>query len=322
MERIEVTVTGIIYSKYDKKQYYLFFEENKGVSMYPSQLIRQCCHFVKELGMIHDYRMTKNLEEWTPAGLKAYILGAKMILEKEGYKAEIVGLELSEKGRNFAEMRLNAIQEELTKLNTGGLIKFNMPLYDTGRNVDAFCSMFYRGIGQPGNPDFILVLKNQYLEKTERELRGACEQLGNVLQKDITKIVTLSGSDDFVVCVIPRAKAEEEYSSEQKLFRHTISNVVKTLSLEDGTLYIVRTVTTKTTHIRSEHYQNEGKMPYPGILKDTCRILESEIRDRNILLIDDIYTRGVGIDEDAVLTLLEMGAKSVVFYAIGFTNRI
>ena len=34
-----------------------------------------------------------------------------------------------------------------------------------------------------------------------------------------------------------------------------------------------------------------------------------------------IYTKSVNIDEDALLTLLEMGARSVVFYAVGYTNR-
>jgi predicted amidophosphoribosyltransferase len=40
---------------------------------------------------------------------------------------------------------------------------------------------------------------------------------------------------------------------------------------------------------------------------------------KDILLIDDIYTKTVNIDEDAIQALLSKGAKSVSFYAIGFT---
>jgi len=37
------------------------------------------------------------------------------------------------------------------------------------------------------------------------------------------------------------------------------------------------------------------------------------------LLIDDIYTKSINIDEDAIQALIDKGAKSIVFYAIGKT---
>jgi len=37
------------------------------------------------------------------------------------------------------------------------------------------------------------------------------------------------------------------------------------------------------------------------------------------LLIDDLYTRTVNIDEDAIQALLDKGAHSVAFYAVGRT---
>ena len=40
---------------------------------------------------------------------------------------------------------------------------------------------------------------------------------------------------------------------------------------------------------------------------------------KDILLIDDIYTKTVNIDEDAIQALLDNGARSVFFYAIGKT---
>ncbi|MCF6205161.1 MAG: hypothetical protein L3J59_16105 [Methylococcaceae bacterium] len=61
-------------------------------------------------------------------------------------------------------------------------------------------------------------------------------------------------------------------------------------------------------------------MPYKGITNDTCHISDN-VRGRTIILIDDIYTGGVNIDEDAIQALLDKGARSVYFYAIGKTAR-
>jgi predicted amidophosphoribosyltransferase len=60
-------------------------------------------------------------------------------------------------------------------------------------------------------------------------------------------------------------------------------------------------------------------MPYPGITLDTCTISKN-IQSCNILLIDDIYTGNVNIDEDMIQALLISGATSVFFYAVGKTG--
>jgi len=65
-------------------------------------------------------------------------------------------------------------------------------------------------------------------------------------------------------------------------------------------------------------FTNDGLSPYQGITKDTCNISDNVI-GKNILLIDDIYTKSVNIDEDAIQALLNKGAKLVVFYAVGRT---
>ena len=57
-------------------------------------------------------------------------------------------------------------------------------------------------------------------------------------------------------------------------------------------------------------------MPYPGITSETCEI-SSHTRGKNILLIDDLYTKTVNIDEDAIQALFDNGAKNVYFYAVG-----
>lgn len=66
-------------------------------------------------------------------------------------------------------------------------------------------------------------------------------------------------------------------------------------------------------------YGGNGDLPYPGITKNTCRI--SNVMGKEILLIDDLYTEGVNIDEDAIQALLENGAQSVIFYSLGKTMK-
>ena len=98
-----------------------------------------------------------------------------------------------------------------------------------------------------------------------------------------------------------------------------VAAAVKDLSgFSDGTNYIIRHTDTRTTHMDKSGYGGDGDLPYPGITKDTCNI-SSEIKGKDILLIDDLYTKTVNIDEDAIQALLDNGASSVVFYAIGKT---
>ena len=89
-----------------------------------------------------------------------------------------------------------------------------------------------------------------------------------------------------------------------------------------GEEVIKRHTNTKTTHLRRPtEFANDGKLPYPGITKDTC-FLSDKIAGRDVILIDDIYTETVNIDEDMIQALLDSGTKSVIFYAIGKTTHI
>ena len=62
-------------------------------------------------------------------------------------------------------------------------------------------------------------------------------------------------------------------------------------------------------------------MPYPGITNDTCIIENDLIQGGTIILVDDIYTENVNIDEDCVQALYDAGAEKVVFYAVAKTRR-
>jgi predicted amidophosphoribosyltransferase len=143
-----------------------------------------------------------------------------------------------------------------------------------------------------------------------------------VLQFDLPQILQLSGFTVMTVCVVPRAKAEDSYSPDQLLFKSTVRFSIEQFDdFENGTDYIRRHTNTKTTHLKKSilNFQNDGPNPFPGITAETCHI-SSDVTGKDILLIDDIYTPGVNIDEDAIQALLNAGAKTVTFFAVGKTQ--
>ncbi|WP_028946584.1 hypothetical protein [Synechocystis sp. PCC 6714] len=185
-------------------------------------------------------------------------------------------------------------------------------------NVNSFYHVNYTRMGNPGNPDYLNVLKNTFNDFSERKLSSAVQELRSVLQEDLPQIPELLGFDAITVCVVPRAKAEDNYHIKQRLFKITVQEVVRQVDgLVDGTDFIRRNVNTMTTHLRNPipNYINDGPLPYPGITRETCEI-SPNVEGRNILLIDDIYTPRVNIDEDVINALIEMGTNTVIFYAV------
>lgn len=187
----------------------------------------------------------------------------------------------------------------------------------------AFFNVPYTGMGNPGNPNYLNDLKNTFNNFSEDKLRSAVQELQNTLQADLQQIFQLLDCNVIVVCVVPRAKAENAYHRNQQLFRTTVQAVIRQVhGYVDGTSYLRRHTNTKTTHFRNPvpNYTNDGPEPYPGITEQTCDI-STNVAGKNILLIDDIYTPGVNIDEDAINAQLNAGAKTVTFYAVGKVQR-
>ena len=189
------------------------------------------------------------------------------------------------------------------------------------KTTQAYYRYDYTTFGTVGNPDFLNHLKNQFGNTNVPTLQNAVNELKKTLESDLPKIKNLYSNTNLTVCVIPRAKAEGSYSDNQKLFKRVITSVVDKLSgLANGTNYIIRQTNTRTTHMNRSGYGGDGDMPYVGITKATC-IISSEVGGKDILLIDDIYTKGVNIDEDAIQALLESGARSVIFYSVAKTYK-
>lgn len=196
-------------------------------------------------------------------------------------------------------------------------------------DIQAYFNTYYVGYKQPGNPDFLNELKNIFNKTSLETLETAMQSVYERLVEDIPQIIQENHFNECVLVGVPRSKAYSAYSDNQLLFNKTIEKSypeiykkVSFCSLVDGSEDIIRIKNTKTTHIRKETsgFNNDGDLPYPGITKNTCYFSE-ELKGKNIILIDDIYTATVNIDEDCIQALLDLGAKRVVFYSIGYTKR-
>ena len=194
------------------------------------------------------------------------------------------------------------------------------------RDVPAFYHEDYMGGGrwnQAGTiENTICTLKNDITPYAPTVPQGARNRLAQILRSDLPLILKATGRPSLRVCVIPRAKKEGTYRPDQLYLRATIQSVVQGLvGFEDGTHDIIRHTDTKTTHRARWGYGGDGRMPYAGITNDTCT-LSNAIIGKDILLIDDLYTKTVNIDEDCLHALFDKGAKHVFFYSIGKTmNR-
>jgi predicted amidophosphoribosyltransferase len=189
------------------------------------------------------------------------------------------------------------------------------------QTITGYYNTRYRRMGNPGNPDYLNHLKNTFNDYPELKLKRAKDELKNVLKSDLPYILREKRFNQLTICTVPRAKAENKYSQEQQQFRSAVKEIaLESPNLIDGTDYILRRVNTMTTHLAGRVRNNDGDRPYPGITEETCRISKN-IEGKNILLIDDIYTPDVNIDEDAIQALLNGSPKSIYFYAVARVIR-
>jgi predicted amidophosphoribosyltransferase len=191
------------------------------------------------------------------------------------------------------------------------------------QETQGFYHTDFGGVNLPNNPNYLYKLKNDpHHNWSDDWIRQSQEQLYRVLLIDLPEVQNYIYKNPLTICVVPRAKADNTYNPNQLLFKAAVRNAVIALgnSFIDGTNFIQRHTNTKTTHLRQsiDGYNNDGSNPYIGITNATCNISNNVI-GKDILLIDDIYTRTVNIDEDAIQALISKGANSVSFYAIGKT---
>lgn len=192
------------------------------------------------------------------------------------------------------------------------------------KRVQAFYNSDYIGGGGRWSEDgtienIVCTFKNDITPYADSVLQNTVQKLSQILMNDLPEILQYTKLNALTVCVVPRAKVN--YKKDQLLFKSTVRKVAsQLLGFNDGTDFIIRHTDTKTTHRDRAGYGGNGKSPYPGITKETCTI-SKKVKGKTILLIDDLYTKSINIDEDAIQALLEKGANTVFFYAIGSTVK-
>lgn len=189
--------------------------------------------------------------------------------------------------------------------------------------ITGYFHQYYTGFRQQDNPDFLNTLKNTFNSEQRRILINARDEVIDILMQDIPEIMRENNIPNCLCVCVPRAKASETYAATQQMFKEAVSIAANNIhGVIDGTDFIRRVDSTKTTHLRTAaNILNDGDDPYPGITVATCEIDRNRIMNQNIILVDDIYTRNVNIDEDCIQALLNNGARYVVFYSIGYTRR-
>lgn len=166
----------------------------------------------------------------------------------------------------------------------------------------------------------IRILKNQFCNKSIALLQSCSQRLETEISEGLNFLVQqlVVVGQPWVVVAVPRSKAT--FRKEQLYLIKAISNAVSQQPLENGTYFIKRVIDTQTTHLSHTTNidiinKNNGPKPYPGITKDTCSLC-GNVRGKNVILIDDIYTHNVNIDEDCAQFLFDKGANNVILYTL------
>lgn len=175
---------------------------------------------------------------------------------------------------------------------------------------------FYRPYNrsEDGPTSYINILKNYPDKHSDEELVKASNTLKDVLDRNLSAIKEKLGVSLLTIVLVPRSKPwQEEWF---QWLRRAVSEWVDAHKEEgyiNGCEYIIRQKDSPMTH-----WGETGI--YPGITKDTCT-LSSEIEGKDILLIDDIYTYGVNVDEDALQAVRDNKPKSITFYSVAKTLK-
>lgn len=198
------------------------------------------------------------------------------------------------------------------------------------------CPYYHMRSSNPDHPLFLNHLKNDICSTRRDCLIDAQQKLRECLHGALSELIIeirdeLSKDEKLLVCLVPRAQQERNYRPEQLLFKEILREVLVGRSeVEDGIECIKRVKDTPTTHRKNNNGiaidpqvcapQPDGVEGKPGFTLRSCEISD-QVRGRTILLVDDVYTRDINIDEDAIQALYDSGAKDVLLYVVGYTQK-
>ena len=164
----------------------------------------------------------------------------------------------------------------------------------------------------------IRTLKNQFRDKKINFLQSCYQRIRADVDEGLQILVKQLAVTRLpcVAVAVPRSKAT--FCDDQLYLIKAISDAITLNGMENGAYFIQRHSDTKTTHLMNTKIgdmNKTGDAPYPGITGRTCN-LDGDVRGKNVILIDDIYTGGVNVDEDCAQFLFDNGARNVVLYAL------
>lgn len=183
----------------------------------------------------------------------------------------------------------------------------------------------YIRFGVKSNPDFLLTLKNWHRDKKEKELIKAKNKAKKFIY-DILKRL----NKDYIICVIPRLQKQTDKDKKQNFFRKAVREVLEELKRRGSPIIDGMDFIQRHTNVEYGDLYNYDRdfLTENNITLKTCDI-DEYCTDRNIILINDIYTdiyrdkteEHINIVEDCIQALLSKGANSVGVYCIAKTKE-
>ncbi|MDU3778238.1 MAG: hypothetical protein E7G48_09115 [Veillonella sp.] len=67
--------------------------------------------------------------------------------------------------------------------------------------------LYYVGYGQPGNPDYLNILKNIFVSTHPDTLRAASRQAAVLMIQDIPQVMDAEGLNEAILMAVPRSKS-------------------------------------------------------------------------------------------------------------------
>lgn len=193
-----------------------------------------------------------------------------------------------------------------------------------------FYSYLYLRLGDEGHPAFINAAKNDkaqsvfsYNVRTPIPLASALRCVYECFMYSLPRIAKdrkwTTGT--VAVCIVPRAKREEHYHSNQLGIKFALQMAIKDLAntssglvFRDATDAIKRVKNVVTTHGEFGNFVASPTVEVydiddPDFMRKSCRVDCSLWQSDYVLLVDDIYTAGNPIDSQCLALILEANPK-------------